>query len=52
MERKVTLNLSQIPFLDALRYLCELDNAVFKQEPYAIVITPVPADASPAPAAQ
>jgi tetratricopeptide (TPR) repeat protein len=44
MEHRVTLNLSQIPFLDALRYLCGLDNAVFKQEPYAIVITPVPAN--------
>jgi hypothetical protein len=52
MEHKVTLNLSQIPFLDALRYLCELDNAAFKQEPYAILITPAPAGASPAPPAQ
>jgi hypothetical protein len=52
MERTVTLSLSNIPFLDALRYLCEQDNAVFKVDPYAIVITPVPADAGPAPAAQ
>jgi hypothetical protein len=52
LEYKVTLNLSQIPFLDALRYLCELDHAVFKQEPFAIVITPAPIDAPPAPAAQ
>jgi hypothetical protein len=52
MEKMVTLNLAQIPFLDALRYLCELNNAVFKVEPYAIVITPVPADASSAAAPQ
>ncbi len=52
MERMVTLSLSNIPFLDALRYLCELNNAVFKEEPYAIVITPTPADASPAPVTQ
>ena len=52
MEHMVTLSLTQIPFLDALRYLCTLNNAVYKVEAYAIVIMPVPADASPAPAAQ
>ena len=53
MEHMVTLSLSHIPFLDALRYLCELNNAVFKVDPYAIVIMPVPVDAAqPAPAAR
>jgi hypothetical protein len=52
MEHAVTLSLSNIPFLDALRYLCELNNAVFKVDPYAIVIMPAPADASPAPVSQ
>jgi hypothetical protein len=52
LEHRVTLSLSNIPFLDALRYLCEQNNAVSTQEPYAIVIKPVPADASPAPAGQ
>jgi tetratricopeptide (TPR) repeat protein len=44
MEHSVTLSLSNIPFLDALRYLCEMNNAVYAVEPYAIVIKPVPAD--------
>jgi hypothetical protein len=53
MEHTVTLNLSNIPFLDALRYLCQLNNATFNVERFAIVIMPVPAAAnSPAPAAQ
>lgn len=52
LEHTVTLSLSQIPFLDALRYLCEQNNAVYKVERYAIVITPVPAESAPSPAAQ
>jgi len=53
MEKMVTLNLAQIPFLDALTYLCELNNAIYKVDPYAIVIMPAPAaDASPAQAPQ
>jgi hypothetical protein len=54
MSHKVTLNLSNIPFLDALKYLCDLDGATYKQERYAIVIAPAAApdstsEASPAP---
>lgn len=53
MERTVTLSLTQIPFLDALRYLCELDNADYRVDPYAIVIVPASAaGASPSSAAQ
>ena len=53
MEHTVTLNLSNIPFLDALHYLCQLNNATFNVERYAIVIMPVPTAAalSPAPGA-
>jgi hypothetical protein len=51
MEQTVTLNLNNIPFLDALHYLCQLNNATYKVERYAIVILPASA-ASPAPAAQ
>jgi len=40
MERPVTLSLSQIPFLTALKYLCDLNGAAYKVEPYAIVIVP------------
>jgi hypothetical protein len=36
----VTLNLSQVPFLDALNYLCQLNNATYRVDPYAIVILP------------
>jgi len=55
MDHTVTLSLSQIPFLDALRYLCDLNHAVYKVERFAIVIMPVPAESaatSPAPASQ
>jgi hypothetical protein len=52
MEHTVTLNLSNIPFLDALRYLCQLNDATYKVEPYAIVIKPASADSSPDPGAQ
>jgi hypothetical protein len=49
MDHTVTLSLSQIPFLDALRYLCGLNSATYKVERYAIVISPATAAASPAP---
>jgi hypothetical protein len=52
MAHTVSLSLSKIPFLDALRYLCQLNNASYKVEPYAIVIVPVsdtPAPESAAP---
>jgi hypothetical protein len=54
MSRTVTLSLTNVPFLDALNYLCQLDSATYKVEPYAIVITPATADSTsaPAPAAQ
>jgi len=52
MDHPVTLSLSQIPFLDALKYLCALNNATYKVERFAIVITPAAAAASPAPSAQ
>ncbi len=48
MDHRVTLSLSNVPFLDALRYLCELNGAVFKVERYAIVISPRPIGATPA----
>jgi thioredoxin-like negative regulator of GroEL len=48
MEAKITLNLTQIPFLDALTYLCQLNSATYKVETYAIVILPAPA-ATPVP---
>jgi thioredoxin-like negative regulator of GroEL len=44
LQHPVTLSLAQIPFLDALNYLCQLDGAVYKVDPYAIVITPKPAE--------
>ncbi len=50
-QEKVTLSLSNIPFLDALRYLCQLDNATYDLQRYAIVISPTPIGASSAPAA-
>lgn len=49
MGNTITLSLSQIPFLDALKYLCDLNNAAYKVERYAIVIVPVSATASPSP---
>jgi hypothetical protein len=52
MSRTVTLSLANVPFLDALNYLCQLENATYKVEPYAIVITPATADSTPEPAAQ
>ena len=48
MDTRITLNITNIPFLEALRYLCALNNATYKIDPYAIVIMPAAA-ASPAP---
>ena len=42
MQHTVTLSLSNIPFLDALTYLCQLNGATYKVQPYAIVIMPAP----------
>ncbi len=42
LQHPITLSLGQIPFLDALTYVCQLDGAVYKVDPYAIVITPKP----------
>src|SRR5208337_4869542 len=50
LQHPITLSLGQIPFLDALNYVCQLDGAVYKIDPYAIVITPKPPD-TPAEAA-
>jgi len=44
LQHPITLSLGEIPFLDALNYVCQLDGAVYKIDPYAIVITPKPAD--------
>jgi len=49
MQHAVTLSLSQIPFLDALHYLCGLNSADYKVERYAIVIIPLTAASSPGP---
>jgi hypothetical protein len=50
LTHQVSLNLNQIPFLEALRYLCEANSATYKIDPYAIVITPASAaDAAPTP---
>lgn len=38
MERQVTLNLANVPFTVALRYLCELNGARFSVEKFAVVI--------------
>jgi tetratricopeptide (TPR) repeat protein len=45
LQKPITLSLGQIPFLDALTYICQLDGAVYKIDPYAIVITPQPPSA-------
>lgn len=52
MRQQITLSLSSIPFMEALRYLCTLDNATYKVEKYAIVILPVVPGADASPAAQ
>lgn len=45
MAKLVTLNLSNVPFTEALRYLCELNGAKFVVEKFAILITPASAAA-------
>ena len=40
LNRTITLNLDNIPFYDALTYLCKLDGATYKVDPYAIEILP------------
>ena len=53
--KKVTLNLSKIPFTEVIRYVGELTGFKFSIEKYAIVVKsdagPVVTSASPAPAA-
>jgi len=50
--QKVTLNLSNIPFIEALHYLCQLADVDYKVEKYAVIVkkkAEVPApEASPA----
>ena len=46
--RRATLALSDIPFTDALHYLCELAGVDYKIEKYAVIIKP---KAAPAPEA-
>ena len=48
MNKTVTLSLSEIPFMEALRYICSMNNAAYKVEPYAIVILPAAVTAAPA----
>jgi hypothetical protein len=51
MQHPVSLSLNNIPFLEALRYLCQLNGATYSVEPYAIVIKPaVPGNSAQAPA--
>jgi hypothetical protein len=54
--KKVTLNLSNIPFTEVLRYLGELTGFKFSIDKYAIVVklpqAEAPASATPSPAAQ
>jgi hypothetical protein len=50
LNKPVTLSLSQIPFLDALNYLCQLDDATYRVEQYAIVILPAAAAGTSQPA--
>jgi hypothetical protein len=50
MDKPVTLSLTNVPFLEALRYLCTLNNAVYRIDPYAIVILPAPAVPAATPA--
>lgn len=44
-DQKVTLNLENIPFLEALRYLCNLGGASFVVEKHAVLIRPAAAQA-------
>ena len=49
MESKITLSLSNVPWIEALRYACTLNNAVYRMDQYAIIIMPAPAAATVAP---
>jgi len=40
MQKPITLSLSNVPFAEALRYLCETNAAKFSVEKYAVVIKP------------
>jgi hypothetical protein len=42
-DAKITLNLAEIPFLDALHYVCQMNNATYDVQQYAIVIKPAAA---------
>lgn len=48
----VTLNLSNVPFTEAVRYLAELAKATIVYEKYAIIVKPKTDPAAPAPVAQ
>jgi hypothetical protein len=45
LNKPITLSLTQVPFLAALDYLCQLDGSTYNVEKYAIVITPAAAAA-------
>ena len=40
-ESRITLSLSNIPLMEALKYICELANLKLKIDPYAISIVPL-----------
>lgn len=44
LSRKVSLNVSNIPFTEALRYLGEMTNVTFDIETYAVVVKSKPAE--------
>ena len=46
-SKSVTVSLHNIPFYEALRYICELGNAEYAVEPYANVITEAGKPAAP-----
>lgn len=47
MAHPVTISLSNIPFMDALRYVCSLNGAAYKVDKYAIIIVPAGGGGSP-----
>ena len=50
-SKQVTLNLSDIPFTEALNYLCELAGVEYKIEKYAVIVKRKASEAAaPAPA--
>jgi len=40
LKTSISVTQSNVPFLDALNYFCLLNNATFRIDPYAIVISP------------